>query len=540
VRFEFILAEKTSTTLRLSPRSIRPWAAGYVTTYSPPKFSSGLRATTQNPCTSSSPTRRIGRVSCWRTEGLATKTLPEGEELPVEPEVVEPLVRAAIHAALRDLRGTPPHTRVTTVYRATETGMRSDDVERPSYFKTFPESLGSARSSPEAVALTDYLWSRGQLKKSLSRDRDAVPTKEAWAGFTWDDLILVTVWYLADRAVTEDVSLGRSHEPWRCDPDDIDDAVAELVGLLSGGELILTAVCPVRACRFPEEGVAFEIEPGVLLEPWRSGANQTVFLTRFHSEYLPDDTVLWNTHAAVRMRLRLPVTVDAIDSVVAILDRFLWASMIARGNQTVVGLGSAVLRSATRHVRTVIHRLDAPWATSTVKPIGWHDARWTTGLHPALTFLERAKDLLATLAKASFATAELATAVWAFGRSCSAQSARDVLLEAAIGLERLLVSEGRGDLAYRFRLHGAAILVDEPDAFDDFKRIYDLRSKAAHGAAGKHSTNFEAMAPRARYLLARAIQSIALLINSSELIITKDQDVAAAIAALVRRRVTKS
>ena len=471
---------------------------------------------------------------------MTEKTLPEGEELPVEPKVVEPLVRAAILAALRDLRGTQPRMRMTTVYRATDTGISSDDIEVPSYFRTFSDNLGRARSSPEGQALTDYLWSRGQLKKKLSRDGDAVPTKEAWASFTWDDLILTTVWYLADRAVTEDVSLNRNHEPWRYDAADLDDAVAELVGLLSGGNLILTAVCPLRACHFPDEGAAFEIEPGVVLEPWRGGANETVFLTRFNREYLPDESVLWLTHAALRMRLTLPVITDAIQAVGSVVDRFSWAAMIARGSDKVVGLGSAVLRSATRHVRTVIHRLDEPWVTSTVKPIGWHEAKGTPGLLPDVAFLERVKNLLATFAKASSATAELSTAVWAFGRSCSAQSPRDVLLEAAIGLERLLVSEGRGDLSYRFRLHGAAVLVDEPDAFDDLKRIYDLRSKAAHGGAGKQVSIFDAMAPRARFLLARTIESIALMINSGDLVITRDQDIAAAIANLIRRRATRS
>jgi len=310
--------------------------------------------------------------------------------------------------------------------------------------------------------------------------------------------------------------------------------------LLSDGDLIVTATCPVRACRFPDDAEEFELEPGVFLEPWRGGPNQTVFLTRFHGEYVADDDVLWDAHAALRMRLKLPTNVDAIASVGAVLDRFLWATTIAGKSGKAASLGSAVLRSATRHVRTVIHRPPAPWLTSTVKPLGWSEFRTMQGIHPDVRFLQRTKELLAVLRGASSVKADLDAGIWAFGRSCSAQSARDVLLEAAIGLERLLVSEGRGDFSYKFRLHGAALLPEEPTAFDDLNRVYDLRSKAAHGAVAKNPSSFEEMAPRARFLLARTIESIAVLLASGELVIAKDQNAAAAIATLVQKRVARS
>jgi hypothetical protein len=105
-------------------------------------------------------------------------------------------------------------------------------------------------------------------------------------------------------------------------------------------------------------------------------------------------------------------------------------------------------------------------------------------------------------------------------------------------LERLLVSDGHGDLKYKFSLHGAAILLNEPTAFDELGEIYGLRSKAAHGSAGKNPADFARMAERARYLLARAIESIAELLNSGALTVPSKKPIGTGIASLVRQRAT--
>jgi hypothetical protein len=100
-----------------------------------------------------------------------------------------------------------------------------------------------------------------------------------------------------------------------------------------------------------------------------------------------------------------------------------------------------------------------------------------------------------------------------------------------------LVSDSRGDLGYQFRLHGAAVLTGDSAAFDDLQSIYRLRSKAAHGGSSKYDADFEKTAPRARRLLALAVQSIAILIDNGSLTVGKER-IGPAIADLVRRRAT--
>jgi hypothetical protein len=478
---------------------------------------------------------------------MTTRTLPEGKELPVEPAVVEPLLRAALEGALEDLRSVPVGTRLATVYRSNEKGgIRTSEIEMPYYMRVFPDASNPAPTSAAARALTDYLWSRRQLKKTLSRDGDAEPTKEGWAASIWVDLILQPIWYLAVRAATHDLSVGNTPTPWRADRADVDDAVTELVGLLTGGDIIVTAICPLRAFSFPEDLGSFELEPGVCLEPWRGGPNQVTFLTRFHGEYHPDDDALWAATGALTARLTIRSTDDPVRVVADVINRFKWAVMMVSNTEVVPIERDAVLRSATRHVRTVLRRQSdsAAWGPYP-KPLGWIEARAFQGFRPEEPVLRKVKEFLASLAQATALANGLGDALWAFGRSCVAPTPRDALLEAAIGLERLLVPRGPGESTYRFRLHGAAVLVDEAKAYEELNEIYKRRSDVAHGGASEPKTSkvtptgpapLQSSASRARFLLARAVHSIALMINSGELVLSSDRSLATAVGDLVRRR----
>ena len=301
---------------------------------------------------------------------------------------------------------------------------------------------------------------------------------------------------------------------------------------------------PATRVRISPGGTSFELEPGIHLDPWRGGPDQLVFLTRFHREFLSDDHAAWDASAALRVRARTPSTGDATEFVVNILDRFKWAVMIAIGSKMVVREGDTVLRSATRHLHAVLRRESiGALPEAGPKPIGWIESRALKGLYAEENTLETIRARLAGFAQASLAADDLAPAMWAFGRSCVASTPRDVLLEAAIGLERLLVS-GPGETTYRFRLHGASILADEMNAFKELGQIYALRSRAAHGGSPrvkggqsekKGERPVHSLAPRARFLLAKVIQAVVLMINNADLLVG-DRGVAAAIEDLVRHR----
>jgi len=107
---------------------------------------------------------------------------------------------------------------------------------------------------------------------------------------------------------------------------------------------------------------------------------------------------------------------------------------------------------------------------------------------------------------------DLKQAFWYWGRSCLASIDRDVLLDAVIGLESLLVPNP-GESRYRFCLHGAALLASCPDDAEtmakELRTIYDKRSSAAHG---RKEDRLE-QASRARQYLRDAISGVIGLIN---------------------------
>jgi hypothetical protein len=125
---------------------------------------------------------------------------------------------------------------------------------------------------------------------------------------------------------------------------------------------------------------------------------------------------------------------------------------------------------------------------------------------------------------------DISKAIWFWGRSCLRSSPRDILLEATIGLENLLVS-GAGDSSYRFRLHGSAILSNSSDEAlinsINLKKIYEHRSKSVHGNSGEKLERKHAHL--ARKYLGKAIEAIAKLyisgaINPSQKIAKQIED----------------
>ncbi|WP_300460646.1 hypothetical protein [Desulfobacula sp.] len=84
---------------------------------------------------------------------------------------------------------------------------------------------------------------------------------------------------------------------------------------------------------------------------------------------------------------------------------------------------------------------------------------------------------------------DLKQAFWYWGRSYVSQTDRDALLDAVIGLERLLVSSGEeGGVPFKFSLYGTVLLAEEDGPIDqiknDLKEIYEKRG------AGKSSLGF--------------------------------------------------
>ena len=304
--------------------------------------------------------------------------------------------------------------------------------------------------------------------------------------------------------------------------------VADIVARLCGGEMFVEVIAPLLALTL-EDPVSFELEPDVVLEAW-SGPTKSLFLTRYHRAYLSTDMAAWASNSFLRSRLRLKTAADPLESVAAILDRVKWALMAAVGHDGIVMEGGTIVRSWNGEYRRTLRRADN---------ILDGGSRSYRGLRPNLGMLQGARDLLSA---ATSCCPAMKSVLWAFGRSCVAQLPRDVLLEAAIGLEMLLVS-GQGESTYKFTLHGQAVLahlLTDGHVGAELGRIYGLRSRAAHGADA-NAPEFKETASRARFLLAKAIQGILDLSDSGEIDLAHTKEgIGNAVKAMVATRVRRT
>jgi hypothetical protein len=329
---------------------------------------------------------------------------------------------------------------------------------------------------------------------------------------------------------TEDLVRTGSYEPWKIDANAIEAAAADIADNICLDKRTVLAWCPTIGLRIPD-GEGVELEPGIHINAW-SAETRCVFLTRYHREYLDGDVTTWASHAVIQIVTNVGDLSENAPrmAVAATLDRIKWALSVAANKDAAILEGPVILRSPSGWHGDTLRRGDT---------LRWNRSIPTIDLTAETSMA--AKTLLQQLRTATTHTRELDGALWLFGRACNASLPRDALLDAAIGLEMLLVP-GPGEARYRFGLHGMALIADEsPHTIEaTLKRIYKLRSEAAHGDTNDLET-FSEVASQARFLLARAVQSAVRLINAGELdVVTTNGDIGKAVEQLVKIRLAKS
>jgi hypothetical protein len=201
---------------------------------------------------------------------VTTRILPTGEPLDLEPKVLRPLLREALDSAAQALSGRSMKTQRRRCGVVGPDGFPQEaQLEIPDYLQFRRVLTEWLERSPAGSALTEYLWSRNALKRQLSTDDDAEPSKDGWASFTWRHLVLSPLCHVALRSAIEDLTLGRNHLTWSVASTALDDAADELVGLLTDGDLIVTAFCPLVAVHLgdmasdPSPGTEIDLAPGI-------------------------------------------------------------------------------------------------------------------------------------------------------------------------------------------------------------------------------------------------------------------------------------
>ncbi len=481
---------------------------------------------------------------------MITRILPEGQPLDLEPTVLRPLVREALKSAARALSGHGMKTRRRRGGVIAPDGVPHEtQLEIPDYLEFRRLLTDRLERSPAGSALTEYLWARNAQKLELRTDDDSEPSKDSWTSFTWRHLVLSPLSHIALRSAIEDLTLGRNHVTWSVASAALDDAADEVVGLLTGGELIVTAFCPLVAVHIgdmmsaPDPGTEVELAPGISLVEWSWTPEQQVFLNQYGHHYRDDDGV--RLSRLLRIQLRVPCETDPVAEVASSIDKVKWAILVATNRDIPVHELATIVSSASGHARDVLHRGSPNFGATedrATRPIGWLETKGWQVIHVDPRVHARVRELLADL-DATSASDDVASAMWSFGRSSVAPTPRDALLDAVIGLERLVVPHAGGEITYRFRLHGQALLAAEGEVFKDLGELYGHRSTVAHG--DRHSRSPQqrgktaALGSRARYLLAKAIHATNQLVIRGTLKMDEGRDVSAAIADLVRSRASK-
>lgn len=458
---------------------------------------------------------------------MTTKVFPDGPELPLDQARLAGLICDAIRSALRDLRQSDVSGAQWLIFRPTERGWGSTYLPAPFYRKAEVwDQIARVWNSREAAALTEYICAHGALKKTLTRDDDQDPTREAWERFVWGDLVHAPLLDLLPMAAAEDLVRTGEYCPWRIDDQVIEEAAADLADQICKQGRTITAICPTIGLQLGE-GKIVTAAPGIEIRGW-SNEERMIFLTRYHEEYLQDDMSTWASQGAITIRKRVGGLSDEISltAITSALDSLKWALMVATNNPVIFEEGPVVSRGLSGWRMRTLRRGDTLMRSRSLPNVNV-TLEVASSLPPLFAELDQARQI----------SNEIDSVLWLFGRACTAVLARDSLLDSVIGLEMLLVPNP-GESRYRFTLHGLAIIEGEsPQTLEaDLRAIYDLRSKAAHGGSSD-ARNFESLAPRARLLLAKAIRGAARLMRTGELdMVNTKGDIAKSVENLVKSR----
>ncbi len=460
---------------------------------------------------------------------MVTRLLPDGPELPLQEDTLANLVQRALVAAARDLQHVVPAMTIRTVYRPIPNGWGGCALPCPSYrSREVWDGIAEVWNSRECAALTEYVWANGALKKQITIDGDAVPDKPGWARFIWGELVHGPLLELLENVLIVDLTMTGGFTLWRLDENAVLLASREVARRVcrTGRHVLVT--CPIIGLHMEGDLDRFDLEPGITLRRLTEDRKR-LLLSQFGEEFVNEDLSSWGSHALFEMNTVMPwVEDDEIGSFAArALDRLKWATMIVFQASSPLEEGPVILRGA------------AGWRGRTLRRGVVLSSGRTSAYFPVTPdVLGRLKSLSEAFTKAEASTPELTQALWHLGRACNAALARDVLLDATIGLELLLVPDP-GESTYKLSVHGLAILGSSVGnaVTGELVNIYRLRSEAAHGSPSIEE-KFRKLAPRARQLLAKAIGAVVERINNGSLDVSSTRgDVGKAVKAFVLKTI---
>jgi hypothetical protein len=187
---------------------------------------------------------------------MAEVTIPTGPSRALDVDRIAKLAEDALLATAREMRNQPVPTTLGVVYRKLQpptVGYGGHRIPMPAYGRLLSEIRGPAQRGQEGIAFTDHLWEAGALPRTLSRDGDGVPDKDAWALFTWAERIEVPFLYLCNLSATRQLCETGTFQPWHVDQVETAAAARDIATTICHQRRSVKAFCPVMAAATAED-----------------------------------------------------------------------------------------------------------------------------------------------------------------------------------------------------------------------------------------------------------------------------------------------
>lgn len=445
-------------------------------------------------------------------------TLPPGEAIGLEPGTFAQLLGPALREYTDALLSADFNIRLPyTIWRKTEENAISYfDIPIPFYGRMDWDQTIKARlvTLPSVKTLLEYVWDRGEFSITLEGPNPI--QRESWAYYLIGDLLSRPISRMLSQIAHNIAITTGCFESPTVTQEDYQKLQDELVLRFCKNEFRFVATCPI----WPITG-----EPGV---SWQ--LSDTVRIIKYTEEqrlkYLSFNHAYFNRRSNPTDELTFPNSTAILEITESIILKPSHKGYVTLHEKPDI---QEKIEDIIDTVKLALTIGSIPDATLGEGIIICDDIIGSNPYQKLLSFkrerfsgsragiqLERDEnkvrqvfsDLLAVKAK----SLDLQNALWYWGRSSISSLSRDILLEATIGLESLLVPNTPGELSHRFRLHGAALLGKSPEETQEYKKhlaeIYKNRSTAAHGGSKSKEEKMKSYAHTARKYLALAIQSV--------------------------------
>lgn len=450
-------------------------------------------------------------------QDVTERTFPPSEPRVLEPELFKPLLRQALLTYLTVLSQSEPRLYSRTILRATENAITGEEVSFPWYRDWNPDIVHKAMASTELRSFFDYIWDRGEMHRTLTGPN---PTRESWESCVISDVIHYPLVRILDESALDEVIDTGHITYWKLPDAALDQLSDELVLRFCRGKHRYIVKCSLGFVD-GELGAVWQLADGISLHRY-SHRDIGRYLSRHHQKFSSYDLFsglalsniatleITQTYEPPQSRSDKTkidmVTLSRIikEQTADLIDVIKWSLLIAfeQSNPLIEG------------VITFEDVLGGPLSFVGLNPFRRQD----TNSGPAYSLNEagvtRAGNLIRGALKGNQKCRDLKQAFWYWGRSALAELDRDILLDAVIGLEGLLVPNP-GESRYRFGLHGVALLANPVEKAEatakELREIYTQRSKAAHANPATRQEG----AYIARKYLGHAILSVMKLIDAA-------------------------